>query len=274
MRFTYGVWDRLCLAIAQHRKTIRVDQILDQEAGQGWLAIKHDVETDVPKALALAKIEAKYGIVATYYVQADLVDAHHRLLQEIQALGHEVSYHYDVLDANGGDRSQAVAEFDANLAKFRHYGFAVKSVCPHGNPVMIRHGWHSNKDFFRDPSIAQRYPDILDMVIALPTRLKESYRYISDAGYGFKQIVNIAENDRTQAQRDIPITDYEALLTHLMTPSPLILSTHPHRWERSAVRFVLRVYLFKVLRFTARLLSKIPLLKHLLSRYYYLAKKI
>ena len=60
-----------------------MNQILNQLNGQPWIAIKHDVETNVEKALEIAKIEAKYDIKATYYVQAYLVEDNYLLLQEM-----------------------------------------------------------------------------------------------------------------------------------------------------------------------------------------------
>ena len=270
--FVYSVWDEICENISKNKNTITVNEILDQSTSQ-WLAIKHDVETNVSKALAIAKIEAKHKIRATYYVQAELLDDNYELLQEIASLGHELTYHYDVLDANGGDYEQAVKEFKSNIAKFKKYGFDVKTVCPHGNPVMIRDGWNSNKDFYRDTTVAKSFPDILDMVVQLPNLLDYKYTYISDAGYGWKEIVNIEDND-VKNDGDVKIKGHKELLNIINEKESLILSAHPHRWEKSALKFMLNVYIFKVLRFVARQISSVPILKKIISKYYYLAKKI
>jgi len=270
--FIYKVWDEICRHISKSHNTITVSEILNQK-NQKWLAIKHDVETDVKKALDIAKIEAKYKIKATFYVQADLVDDNYLLLQKIAFLGHEVTYHYDVLDANSGSFIKSIDEFKSNLEKFKKYGFSVKTVCPHGNPVIIRDGWNSNKDFFRDAKVVQLFPNILDIVVLLPHKLDYNYKYISDAGYGFKEIVNIKDND-LKNNGDKNIDNYKELLKILDKKQPTILSTHPHRWQKSAIRFLYSVYLFKVLRFSARKLSSVVFLKKIISKYYYLAKKI
>ena len=39
-----------------------------------YIVLKHDVETNVSRALQLAKIEHKYGHNGSYYVQAYLMD--------------------------------------------------------------------------------------------------------------------------------------------------------------------------------------------------------
>jgi hypothetical protein len=271
--FIYSVWDSICLEISQKYKTITISDILKYDKDTNWIAIKHDVETNVSKALSLAQIENKYNIKATYYIQADLVDANYKILQEIQSLGHEVTYHYDVLDANGGDIKKSIEDFKSNMKLFKKYGFKVATVCPHGNPVMIRDGWNSNKDFFRNKEVQSLFPDILDMVVQLPIKLYYNYTYISDAGYGFKQISNISNND-IKNDGDIDIKDSKELLDIISSNSNVILSTHPHRWEKNALKFILNIYIFKVLRVVARTVSKIPILKNIISRYYYLAKKI
>jgi hypothetical protein len=271
--FIYSEWEKICLEISQKHRTLRVCDILLETKKDDWLVIKHDVETNVVKALALAKIEARYGIKATYYVQADLVYHNASLLQEIKNMGHEIAYHYDVLDANGGDLEKAMGEFASNLELFKKYGFEVKTVCPHGNPVMIREGWNSNKDFFRDEKVQQRFNNILDMVVQLPNKLNYTYTYISDAGYSFKKIANISNND-IHNKGDVELGSRDELLNLLRQSHHTILSTHPHRWEKNGIKFLFNVYFFKVLRSVARTITKVPFLKKILSKYYFLAKKI
>lgn len=269
--FIYSTWEKICQDISKNYKTIKLNQILDYDRDEKYIVIKHDVETNPQKALDLAKIEHRYNIKATYYVQADLVYKHHKTLQQIASLGHEVTYHYDVLDANGGDFEKAIVEFSTNVKKFEDYGFKVQTVCPHGNPIMLRDGWSSNKDFFRKSDVKELFRDILDVVVELPKKV--DYTYISDAGYGFKEIVNIQNND-LKNNGDIDIKDAKELLEIISKKDRVIFSTHPHRWEKNRFKFLLNVYIFKVVRFIARKISKIPILKKIISRYYFLAKKI
>ena len=72
-------------------------------------------------------------------------------------MGHEITYHYDVLDSNRGNFKLAIEAFSNDIKRFKKYGFDVQTVCPHGNPVMIRDGWESNKDFFREQKV-QKLP--------------------------------------------------------------------------------------------------------------------
>ena len=270
--FIYNIWDEICQELSK-RETIRVDEIEKQKSNSKWIVIKHDVETDVGKALELAKIEYRYGIQATYFIQADLLKDGSEILKKIQQLGHEVTYHYDVLDANSGDYELAVKEFSENIEMFNSFGFEVKTVCPHGNPLLNRLSWSSNKDFFRDKSVADRFSDILDMVVHLPYRIESNYTYISDTGYGWKEIVNISDND-IKNSGDISLGEYRELLETIREKDRVILSTHPHRWEKNRVKATFNIYRFKILRYLARRLSSIGFLKKIMSKFYFLAKKV
>jgi len=271
--FIFSVWDDICRELSNDKKCIRADEILSQKDNSEWIVIKHDVETDVEKALELAKIESKYNLCATYYVQAYLMEVNVAKLKEIQALGHEVTYHYDVLDANNGSFEKALIEFETTIGHFEKNGFNVKTVCPHGNPVMIRDGWSSNKDFFRNDAVKQNFSEILDIVVELPNIVKYGYTYISDAGYGWKEIVNVQDNDK-QNNGDIDLDSYKNCIDVIINNDRVILSTHPHRWEKKSLVYISKIIRFKALRLTARVISKITFFKKILSKYYYLAKKI
>lgn len=269
--FIYSKWEKFCKSVSLKHRCIRADQILEQATNVSWIVIKHDVETDVERALDIALIENRYGIKATYYIQSYLIKDNVSLLQKIAKLGHEVTYHYDVLDSNNGDYLVAKKEFEDTLSMFFNCGFIVKTVCPHGNPIIERSGWSSNKDFFRNTEIKASFPEILDIVVDLPTKITGEFTYISDAGYGWKKIANINDNDiNNKGDEKTSLTE----VLSLATSNNLIISAHPHRWRKSIVTAYYKLYLFKLLRFTARLLSKNTFFKKILSKYYQLAKKI
>ena len=268
--FIYSNWDKICQELSINHNCISADQILDQMGGVSWVVVKHDVEANVDKALILARIEAKYGIRATYYVQANLLKANASKLQEIGFLGHEITYHYDVLDSNDGDYRAAIEEFTSVQNEFLNLGFKVKTVCPHGNPIKIRHGWSSNKDFFRDPLVVKLFPNIFDIVVQLPS-IKNSYIYISDAAYSWKLIGNVHNNDINN-KGDIILNDMLGFLKN--NTKCVIISTHPHRWQNSKIKVIISTQLFKVIRFVARRISKVNFIKKVMSKYYFLAKNI
>ena len=43
--------------------------------------------------------------------------------------------------------------FLEHISFFRSHGFLIKTICPHGNPLLERNGWSSNKDFLRSSEI-------------------------------------------------------------------------------------------------------------------------
>lgn len=65
-----------------------------------WIVIRHDIEFDIEKAVAMARIEADAGVKATYLVQIGseaynaFSDDNLARLNEIIDLGHEVGLHY------------------------------------------------------------------------------------------------------------------------------------------------------------------------------------
>ena len=194
MNFTFKEWQNLCSSI-DASTCHNISKIPEISPTKKWIAIKHDVETNVKKAMKIAEIEAKNDIKATYYIQSYLLKDNYKDLKIISDMGHEVSYHYDVLDSNLGDFKKAIYEFSATLKDFDNYGFKVQSVCPHGNPMMNRSGWNSNKDFFRNKQVESKFSDIFDIVVHGKQKIKSDYNYVSDAGYGFKLITDIANND-------------------------------------------------------------------------------
>ena len=276
--FYYSKWHRLCSTISRCRLTAcTASESLALADDRHFIVLKHDVEADVPKAHHMAMIEHAHGIRGSYYVQACLLQDPHNvaLLKAMTGWGHEVSYHYDVLDANNGDYARAERDFDRNLDMFARHGFVFRTVCQHGNPVKRRVGYTSNRDFFRHPDIRQRHPGLVDMVVDYSRHVHDSYFYISDAGYRWSLIADPENNDIRHVHADVTLDGFDALLSMMQGGGcSRVISTHPHRWCGSAWQAAMRVAAFRTLRGAARMAGKVPLLHTLLDRYYFLAKKI
>ena len=275
--FIYKKWDQFCRKLIENGfKSIDVNTIVNTNNNQNFICLKHDVETAPKRALKLAKIENKYGHRGTYYVQAYLLKnkKNINILRKIQELGHEVSYHHDVMDSNNGNITEADLEFERNVKIFEKNNFPVNTTCQHGNPVMKRIGYSSNRDFFRDPAISKKYKNITEVMVNLKNRLNCNFTYISDAGYGWKIIFDPENNDVINtSDKDVSI-DLEELCENISTYKTIIISTHPHRWRSNFIFSILNYYLFKTIKFTARQIIKVPFIKNILAKYYYLAKKI
>lgn len=274
--FYYKNWHRFCRWLADSGyRTCTAQQSLERD--EPFVVLKHDVETNVPRALQLAQIEQKYGICGSYYVQAYLLDDPKNvdMLRQMQAMGHEISYHYDVLDANNGDFDAAERDFDRWLERFRQYGFDFVTICQHGNPVKDRKGYTSNRDFFRNPGIKARHSGLVDMVVDYSRHIRAPYAYVSDAGYMWKHITEPETNDLRPGSTDVTIGGFGSLKNFVTTAGcAVIISTHPHRWERTMLRSKAKRLLFRTIRGGYSVIKRIPLASRLMNRFYFLAKKI
>lgn len=274
--FAYKYWENFCKELhEQNIHSITAETVLVDNRKE-FLVLKHDVEDKPRKALDLAKIEAKYGHKGTYYVQGFLLNEENLpVLREIQNLGHEVSYHHDVMDANGGDIKKALETFKQNKENFEEYGFRVKTVCQHGNPIANRVGYTSNRDFFRSKEICDVFPEITEIMVNFKEKTGVLHTYISDAGYGFRIIFDPENNDVVKSdEKDIKLKKLDGVLDVIKKESATIVSTHPHRWCESTKEAYFKYVRFKVLRAGAKIAYKIPGLKKIMEKFYFLTKKI
>jgi hypothetical protein len=275
MIFTHHAWNAFCEKL--HEENIHSIHAKDVSGNTAsFLVLKHDVETDVPKAFQLAKIEHRYGHKGSYYVQAYLLRNKRNisLLQQMQNMGHEISYHYDVMDACKGNLDQAITEFEENRKSFEESGFPIHTVCQHGNPIVERIGYTSNRDFFRSNRVQRLYPFISDIKVDFPQKNSADYSYYSDAGRQFKRVFDPLNNDiADSSDKDTVFRDLSGILTAIRCGGSHIVSIHPHRWTPSAISYLLKLLVFKAIRFAANLLAKIPIFKKILGKFYFLAKK-
>ena len=70
--FIYREWDRFCFEISNKNINCLTasDALKAAKTNSNYLIIKHDVETNVKKALKIAQIENKYNVKSTFYVQS------------------------------------------------------------------------------------------------------------------------------------------------------------------------------------------------------------
>ena len=260
MVFTDERWRLICLALVRSAS-------IDSERKY---YVKHDVECKPDHALRTAIIESELGISAVYFFQFDVFKNSVEIVRRIKELGHEIGYHYDVLDACRGDLLKADETFENHLRCFENHGFPIRYICPHGNPAIERSGWNSNKDFLRDQKIRLKYSSLVDYVVDFKRHFSKNTIYISDAGYCFRKIVDIENNDKVKT-KDLKI---DILKTIHETPQDIIISTHPHRWFLSAFNAYMCLMRFHILKAVYKKVSKIKLVRLVLHRYFYLARRM
>lgn len=274
--FVYNNWDDFCRKLKEKGIISVTAKSQLESKNKEFLVLKHDVEDKPEKALELAKIEAKYGHCGVYYVQAYLItDKNIRILSQIKELGHEVSYHHDVMDANGGNIENAISTFGENKRKFEENGFIINTVCQHGNPIAERNGYYSNRDFFRNEKVKNIYPDISEIMVDYKNRTGVNYKYVSDAGYGWKMIFDPETNDIVNSDdKNVVLGALDNVVEFILENKSVIVSTHPHRWNKSAVSARMKNFVFFCVRKLARVMYKIPVAKKLMEKFYFIAKKI
>lgn len=254
----------------------RIDSVKNSAPETGDLFLKHDVENRLDRAVRIAAIEAETGHLATYYVQGDLIESEEgkKAVQTIAKYGHEIAYHYDVLDAMEGDYPNAIREFERYLTLFETVSETVNTVCPHGNPTKSRRGWSSNKDFFRSAEVRKRHPNILDIVVDFPTVFPEGV-YLSDAGFSLRVIEQIATNDQsnTSAMNDGVQIGWDRIEALADSSTGIVVSIHPHRLQKNAITLRLQRVGFSVLKRTYMATSHLPFVRATASRFYKLTRK-
>lgn len=276
MIFIYNTWDSFCKRLhLQGIHSIPAQSI--PKGASTFLVLKHDVETNVRKAYEIAKIESKYNHRGSYYTQAYLLNdaSNIKMLHAMQKMGHEISYHYDVMDSCQGDLSQAILEFEANRKVFENNGFLLKTLCQHGNPIVKRVGYTSNRDFFRSKRVQALYPELSDIMVDFQQKNELDYIYYSDAGRAFKLIYDPINNDKINSEhKNIPCNGIESLFNSVSKNDANIISIHTHRWEKYSVVYIAKSTIFKALKYTAKACIRVSFLKKIIHRYYYLAKKM
>lgn len=279
MYFLYSEWDSFCKELAEcgYKSITAASLFLQAQKGfpvkTTFVTLKHDVESAPLKALELARIEAKYGHQSSYYVQAYLMtDANKSVFDEIQNLGHEVSYHHDVIDGGNGDIERAKDIFRTNFNDFKRLGFNVVTVCQHGSPMSN----FDNRDFFKSESVQVLYPAIADIMVDFPNKIQHHYTYISDVGMSFKIVKDPSIRIHYESDQYIELGDVESLIAELSSnpQQSYIISSHPHRYNGSKTKAIAKMLVFRMVRSIAKMVFKIPGVKKILFKFNAISKRL
>jgi hypothetical protein len=133
--FTFRKYSELCEAMVNSDYVLlTVDEYLTLKAIPArYIILRHDVDIKPERTLKIAQIEREFGICSTYYFRMTDEVYQPALIKQIAELGHEIGYHYEVLDKAKGDYSKAVEIFENELAELRKNHLNIKTICMHGN---------------------------------------------------------------------------------------------------------------------------------------------
>jgi len=134
--FTYDAYESLLdAALASGYAFLTVREFLTREPlPDRFVVMRHDVDRKPGNALDMARIEADAGVASSYYFRTIEETFEPTIIEAVEALGHEVGYHYEDMDRAEGDPTLAVRHFTRNLARFREHA-TVDTVSMHGNPL-------------------------------------------------------------------------------------------------------------------------------------------
>jgi len=196
------------------------------------IVLRHDVDRDPCYAWRLGELEANLGVRSTMYFRFTRRIFRPEVVARIASMGHEVGYHYEVLDRTRGDIPEALERFGYELAEMRKVA-EVKTAAMHGNPLTP---W-DNRDIWGTSSFAdfnllgEAYLSMIDV------------RYLSDAGRTWSQHRKIKDwmppcGDTTKIGPHVQSTNDVIAWLGQCTAGSVCLSVHPERWAASARQWI------------------------------------
>lgn len=135
--FTLNKYRELCRVIADSDYTLlTLDQYFSlRKLPERFIILRHDVDDEPEYALKMAQLENELNIKSTYYFRTTENVFKHDIIRKISSLGHEVGYHYEVLDEARGNYVIAIEIFKQNLEEFEKI-CDVKTIAQHGSPLI------------------------------------------------------------------------------------------------------------------------------------------
>ena len=196
------------------------------------IILRHDVDKKPKRALTLAKIESSFGIESSYYFRAVNDSWDEEVICSINALGHEVGYHYENLTTTQGDVQKALKDFSYNLNKLRQL-VDVKTICMHGSPMSkydSRDIWKytSYKDF---DIIGEPY---FDIDFSKVFYLTDTARMWDGFKYNIRDKTDLIESHWYSKGISYHSTgEITSAISSGRLPGLTMISAHPQRWTNN-----------------------------------------
>jgi hypothetical protein len=226
--FTLEKYKDLCKTIlSSGYKIITVKDYIgkdnDLKAPKKIMILRHDVDRKIANTEKMAVLENKLGISSTYYFRKTNDVFKPEIIKKVHDLGHEVGFHYEVMDKAKGDFKKAIKIFEKELKEFRNI-CEVKTVCMHGNP------WTSwkNADIWKKYNLKD-YNIIGEPYITIDF---DKIAYFTDTGRrwdgGKYSIDDYVQSSQETAVRT---TDELSELISAGTYPAMFILSHPNRWS-------------------------------------------
>ena len=233
--FTLKKYEELCEAISNSRYTnVTLREYLENKSVSGSvILIRHDVDENARFALDMAKVEANYGIKATYYFRTKKNVFVPAIIDSIASYHHEIGYHYETLDKVKGDVDLAIRLFSSELTMFREK-YDVKTVCMHGNPLSK----FDNRTIWEKCSLSD-FGLLGEPYLSLDY---DHFAYFSDSGRTWDPNKNKIKDtiDKSTSYDHVNNTDDLIRLIKQGKLNDICILTHPERWPKTALDYYYR----------------------------------
>jgi hypothetical protein len=184
MDFTYDSYGELLDSFLRSGyRVVTVRKAATETVDPPSLILRHDVEWNAERALALAAIERSLHVRSTLYFRVDTRANDIRAMEGLQDDGFDIGYHFNCLDRTRGNVAQAVELFERDLTELRHSGMDIVTAAAHGNPRVRKVGYKANFDLVRqDPGLLNRM-GLFDLVDYTKNFVQQPKLFqVSDAG--------------------------------------------------------------------------------------------
>lgn len=222
--FTLKKYIELCEAILDNYEPMSVLAFLEKKNSGKFAIMRHDVDRNPERALKMAKLEEDLGIKSTYYFRMKESVFVPKIIREIVDMGHEVGYHYEVLDKAKGDFEKAIEIFEDELRKFREV-YNVKTICMHGNPLTK---W-VNRDIWRYYDF-EKYG-----ITGEPYLLFSGSKtlYLSDTSRKWNSNFNVKDYIFSEFKLPLEFKSTNDIINIINSREieNICVSTHPNRWS-------------------------------------------
>ncbi|MFP8891071.1 hypothetical protein ACLI4U_15080 [Natrialbaceae archaeon A-CW2] len=236
--FTFEMYEKLLqagLEAGYHHLTVR-EYLSRDNLPERFIIHRHDVDRKPENSLAMARLEARYGISSTYYFRTIEKTFKPKIIREIESLGHEIGYHYEDLDRASGDVDAAHESFSRELEKVRSHA-TIDTVCMHGNPLTSydnRAMWNNSRNLKEYRLLGEAYLSI-DFV---------DLTYFSDTGRTWADgYLKIKDKPAGRTKKNINAEITSDLIISILNEDVerLYILSHPNRWAQSTPEFVSEV---------------------------------
>lgn len=232
MDFTLKIYQSLLQALKKAGYAFfTFEEYCEGKATGRFIILRHDVDLRAGHSLATAKLEAAFGIKASYYFRVVPQSKQPDKIKEIADLGHEIGYHYEDLSLFKGNSSFAIDHFRHQLSYFRKF-YPVKTICMHGSPTSKydNRGIWKHYDYKDFGLIGEPYFDIdFNKVF-----------YLTDTGrcwdgdrFSVRDKVNSVFTQSYHSTNELINAAVAGKL-----PDKIMITTHPQRWTDNGVEWL------------------------------------